>query len=71
MITIESVEQLEAVSGGMQAADRIKCKATASQSPSLECEFTAGDIGRVIGAVFNELNIIGGKLGIWLYDVTH
>lgn len=71
MYMIECVEELEAVSGGVQPADRIKCKATASASPSLVCEGSLADFWGVAVNAFNGLQEAGGKLGIWVYDVTH
>lgn len=71
MFTIESVEELEAVSGGVQPADRVKCKATVSVSPSLVCEGSISDFWGVAVQAFNGLQEAGGRLGIWIYDVTH
>lgn len=71
MITIESLAELEAVSGGVQPADRIKCKATVSVGPSLQCEGSLSDFWGVAVDAFNALQKAGGDLGSWFYDVTH
>jgi hypothetical protein len=71
VVTILSAAELEAVSGGVQALEKIKCTATVSISPNMSCTGSAADFWGVGVAAFNQLQTWGGQLGGWIYDVTH
>jgi hypothetical protein len=72
MVTIESAEELAAVSGGVDdnPLHNIKCTVSVSPTP-LSCTGSLDDFRGLVVAAFNGLQGWGTQLGGWIYETTH